>query len=46
MLEHLDLAGLPCAVARRADSVVIDRRDGMQVVVRDAGGGLVEVLYE
>jgi len=46
MLEHLDLGGLPCAVTRRADSVVIDRQDGMQAVARDAAGGLVEVLYE
>lgn len=46
MLEHLDLGGLPSEVTRRADSVVIDRQDGMQAVARDASGGLIEVRYE
>jgi len=46
LLEELDLGGLRCAVTRRNDSVVIDRDDGMQVVVRDAGSELVEVAYE
>jgi hypothetical protein len=47
MLELLDLEGLRCTVRLPGDSsAVIDRDGGMQVVIRELAGGLVEVLYE
>ncbi len=45
-LKHIDLVGLRCTVSRRPGTAVINRDEGMQVVVRDADDRHVEVLYE
>jgi hypothetical protein len=45
-LMRLDLTGIPCTVSRRSGEAAITSHMGMQVVVREVDGQLVEVLYE
>ncbi len=46
LLAQLDLHGLRCTVERTGASISIQREGGMLAVVRDAGSGLVEIIYE
>ena len=45
-LERLDMTDMPCIISRRPGSAIITRAGGMQVLLRDIGERLVEIIYE
>jgi hypothetical protein len=45
-LGLLDLTGMPCATTRLRGAAIITRVGGMQVLLRELGDGLIEIIYE